>query len=218
MEKVVLEANERKNISKQSRKSLRNQSRVPGIFYSKHNEPISLDVSRQSINPLVFTSKTHLISLNLKGKDEFECVIKDVQFDPVSDEVVHFDLLGVTRGEKIEIEVPVQLKGSAIGVKEGGVIQHTMHKLEVECFPKDIPEHIEINISELKIGDSIHIKDLSFENISFLNPEDSIIVSVTHPKIEKEPEVVAEGEEIGKEITEPEVIGKGKDTEEENKE
>jgi len=216
MEKVVLEANERKNISKQSRKSLRNQSRVPGIFYSKHNEPISLDVSRQSINPLVFTSKTHLISLNLKGKDEFECVIKDV--DPVSDEVVHFDLLGVTRGEKIEIEVPVQLKGSAIGVKEGGVIQHTMHKLEVECFPKDIPEHIEINISELKIGDSIHIKDLSFENISFLNPEDSIIVSVTHPKIEKEPEVVAEGEEIGKEITEPEVIGKGKDTEEENKE
>ena len=218
MEKVVLEANERKNISKQSRKSLRNQSRVPGIFYSKHNEPISLDVSRQSINPLVFTSKTHLISLNLKGKDEFECVIKDVQFDPVSDEVVHFDLLGVTRGEKIEIEVPVQLKGSAVGVKEGGVIQHTMHKLEVECFPKDIPEHIEINISELKIGDSIHIKDLSFENISFLNPEDSIIVSVTHPKIEKEPEVVAEGEEIGKEITEPEVIGKGKDTEEENKE
>jgi large subunit ribosomal protein L25 len=222
MEKVILEANERKEIKKQNTKILRNQKRVPGIFYLKQSKPIVIDVSNQAIKPLVFTSQTHLISLKIDGHEDQECVLKDVQFDPVSDEVIHFDLIGITRGEKIEIEVPVQLIGSAIGVKEGGLLQHSLHKLEVECFPKDIPERLEVNISELKIGDTIHVKDLSFENVDILNPEDSIVVSVVHPKVEKEPVVVEEGAEVeaeAEEMKEPEVIGKGKAAaEEEEKE
>ena len=213
MEKVILEANERKEIKKQNTKILRNQKRVPGIFYLKQSKPIAIDVSNQAIKPLVFTSQTHLISLKIDGHEDQECVLKDVQFDPVSDEVIHFDLIGITRGEKIEIEVPVQLIGSAIGVKEGGLLQHSLHKLEVECLPKDIPERLEVNISELKIGDTIHVKDLSFENVDILNPENSIVVSVVHPKVEKEPVVVEEGAEVEaevKEMKEPEVIGKGK--------
>jgi large subunit ribosomal protein L25 len=213
MEKVILEANERKEIKKQNTKILRNQKRVPGIFYLKQSKPIAIDVSNQAIKPLVFTSQTHLISLKIDGHEDQECVLKDVQFDPVSDEVIHFDLIGITRGEKIEIEVPVQLIGSAIGVKEGGLLQHSLHKLEVECLPKDIPERLEVNISELKIGDTIHVKDLSFENVDILNPENSIVVSVVHPKVEKEPVVVEEGAEVeaeAEEMKEPEVIGKGK--------
>ena len=213
MEKVILEANERKEINKQNTKILRKQKRVPGIFYLKQSKPIAIDVSNQAIKPLVFTSQTHLISLKIDGHEDQECVLKDVQFDPVSDEVIHFDLIGITRGEKIEIEVPVQLIGSAIGVKEGGLLQHSLHKLEVECLPKDIPERLEVNISELKIGDTIHVKDLSFENVNILNPENSIVVSVVHPKVEKEPVVVEEGAEVeaeAEEMKEPEVIGKGK--------
>ena len=213
MEKVILEANERKEINKQNTKILRKQKRVPGIFYLKQSKPIAIDVSNQAIKPLVFTSQTHLISLKIDGHEDQECVLKDVQFDPVSDEVIHFDLIGITRGEKIEIEVPVQLIGSAIGVKEGGLLQHSLHKLEVECLPKDIPERLEVNISELKIGDTIHVKDLSFENVDILNPENSIVVSVVHPKVEKEPVVVEEGAEVeaeAEEMKEPEVIGKGK--------
>ena len=222
MEKVILEANERKEINKQNTKILRKQKRVPGIFYLKQSKPIAIDVSNQAIKPLVFTSQTHLISLKIDGHEDQECVLKDVQFDPVSDEVIHFDLIGITRGEKIEIEVPVQLIGSAIGVKEGGLLQHSLHKLEVECLPKDIPERLEVNISELKIGDTIHVKDLSFENVDILNPENSIVVSVVHPKVEKEPVVVEEGAEVeaeAEEMKEPEVIGKGKAAaEEEEKE
>ena len=222
MEKVILEANERKEINRQNTKSLRRQKRVPGIFYLKQSKPIAIDVSNQAIKPLVFTSQTHLISLKLDGHEDQECVLKDVQFDPVSDEVIHFDLIGITRGEKIEIEVPVQLIGSAIGVKEGGLLQHSLHKLEVECLPKDIPERLEVNISELKIGDTIHVKDLNFENVDILNLEDSIVVSVVHPKVEKEPVAVEEGAEIeaeAEEMKEPEVIGKGKAAaEEEEKE
>jgi len=211
MEKLVLEANERKEITKQYTKTLRRQKRIPGVFYLKQNNPIAIDVLGRAIQPLVFTSKTHLISLKIDGREDQECIMKDVQFDPVTDEIIHFDLIGITRGEKIEIEVPVQLIGSAAGIKEGGLLQHSLHKLDIECFPKDMPERLEINITDLKIGDAIHVKDLNFENITILNLEDAIVVSVVHPKVEKEPvtaeEGILEGEE---EIKEPEVIGKGK--------
>ena len=212
MEKVTLEANERKSISKSSRSDLRKNGRVPGIYYSKHSNPIPIDVLERTINPLVFTSKTHLISLKLEGHEELECIIRDVQFDPGTDRVIHIDLLGLTKGEKLQLEIPVQLKGTAVGIKEGGVLQHFLHKLDIECLPKDIPEHIEVDISALQIGDSIHIRDISMPDIEILNSEDSMIVMVSHQKVKEEEPAT---EEVVEEAAEPEVIGKGK-AEEEN--
>lgn len=219
MEKVIIKANERKAINKRSRNSLRNEGRVPGVLYGSRMEPIPIDVTRLKINPLVFTAKTNLISLKLDGHEEYECVIKDVQFDPVSDEVLHFDLIGLTRGEKIQLEVPIKLLGNAVGVKEGGLLQESMHKLSIECLPKDIPQLLELEVTELNIGDSIHVSDLNFENITILNPENTIVVSVVLPKVEIEVEEVEEGEELAEEegAAEPEVIGKGKESEEEEK-
>jgi large subunit ribosomal protein L25 len=217
MENVVLEANERKDTTKPSRKKLRREERIPGVFYSRHIDPIAIDVSSKALNPLVFTAKTNLISLKIEGHEDQECIIKDVQFDPLTDTITHFDLLGLTRGEKIQLEVPVQLTGSAIGVKEeGGVLQHVLHKLQIECLPKHIPEHLELDITNLQIGDSFHISDLSFENLTLLNPEDSMVVLVAHPKVKEEEEVVTEEEALGEEeMAEPEVISKGKAEEEE---
>ena len=220
MEKVVVEAKERKTINKRSRNILRNEGRVPGVLYGSRLEPIPIDVTRAVIHPLVFTAKTHLLSLKLDGHEEYDCIIKDVQFDPVSDEVVHFDLIGLTLDEKIQLEVPIQLLGSAVGVKEGGLLQESMHKLNVECLPKNIPQSLEIDVTELNIGDTIHVADLNFEHITIINPEDTIVVSVVLPKIEKEAEPDEEEEEFAEEegAVEPEVIGKGKESEEENKE
>lgn len=219
MEKVIIEANVRKTINKRSRNSLRNEGRVPGVLYGSRMETIPIDVTRLEINPLVFTAKTNLISLKLDGHEEYECIIKDVQFDPVTDEVLHFDLIGLTHGEKIQLEVPIRLLGNAVGVKEGGLLQESMHKLSIECLPKDIPQLLELEVTELNIGDSIHVADLNFENITILNPENTIVVSVVLPKVEKEVEEVEEGEELTDEegAAEPEVIGKGKESEEEEK-
>lgn len=211
MEKVVLEAKKRTQINKASRSALRKEGRVPAVFYSKHHEPMSIDVSERALHPLVFTSKTHLIALNLEGQEDLECIIKDVQFDPVTEKIVHVDLLGLKKGEKIQIEVPVQLVGTPIGIKEGGILQHTLHKLEIECLPINIPEHIEINVTDLKLGSAIHIAELKFENLEILNSPDSIVASVVHPKIEKEETPATEGEEA----KEPEVIAKGKAEEKE---
>ncbi len=218
METVTLEANERKDISKAARNRLRREGRVPGVFYSKHSDTISVDVLEKKIHPMVFSSKTHLISLKIEGQEELECIIKDIQFDPVTEEIVHFDLLGLTRGEMIQLEIPVQLLGNSVGVKEGGVLQHLLHKLNVECLPKHIPGQIEVDISELAIGDSTYVSDISIENLTLLNPSDAIVVTVSHQKvIEEEVEVTEELAEE-EETTEPEVIGKGKPEEEEEKE
>lgn len=219
METVTLEANERKDITKATRNALKREGRVPGVYYSKHSDTISIDVLGKKIHPMVFTSKANLISLKIEGQEEMECIIKDIQFDPVTDEIVHFDLLGLTRGEKIQLEIPVRLTGNSIGVKEeGGVLQHLLHKLDVECLPKHIPESIEVDISELAIGDSIQVSDLSIEDLVLLNPGDAIVVTVSHQRVvEEEVEVTDELAE-DEEIAEPEVIGKGKPEEEEEKE
>ena len=220
MEKVIIEAKERKTINKQSRNSLRNEGRVPGVLYGSRMETIPIDVTRAAIHPVVFTAKTNLISLKIDGHEEYECVVKDIQFDPVSEKVLQFDLIRLTRGEKIQLDVPVRLLGSAVGVKEGGLLQESLHKLNIECLPINIPQSLEIDVTDLNVGDSIHVADLSFEHITILNPEGTIVVSVVLPKVEKEVEPAEEGEEIAEEegAAEPEVIGKGKESEEENKE
>jgi large subunit ribosomal protein L25 len=212
MEKVVIEAQKRDKIDKPSRSALRKEGKVPAIFYSKHHEPLPVQFSERAIHPLVFTSKTSLISLNVEGHEELDCIIKDVQFDPVSEKIVHIDLLGLKKGEKIQIEVPVQLLGNPIGIKEGGILQHTLHKVEIECLPADIPEHLEIDVANLKLGQAIHAGDLKFDNFVILNSPESIIAAVTHPKVEKEAPVAGETAAVA----EPEVIAKGKPQEKED--
>ena len=189
MEKVVLNANERKTITKPALNAVRNNKRVPGTFYLKNTKPVSIDVLEKELNPLVFTAETHLISLKVEGYDEHDCIIKDVQFDPVTDRVVHFDLLGLVKGEMFHLEVPVKFHGSAIGIKEGGILQQVLHKLEIECLPKDIPQHLDVDVTDIKLGAAIHAGDLKFEKITILTPEDAVVVTVTHPKVEKEPVV-----------------------------
>jgi large subunit ribosomal protein L25 len=207
MKKVVIEAQKRDKIDKASRSALRKEGKVPAIFYSKHHEPLPVQFSERAIHPLVFTSKTSLITLNVEGHEELDCIIKEVQFDPVTEKIVHIDLLGLKKGEKIQIEVPVKLIGNAIGIKEGGILQHTLHKVEIECLPSDIPEHLEIDVANLKLGQAIHAGDLKFDNFILLNSPEAIIAAVTHPKVEQVAEPVA-GEVA--ETTEPEVIAKGK--------
>ncbi|MBA4251521.1 MAG: 50S ribosomal protein L25 [Chlorobiaceae bacterium] len=207
METIQLNANLREKGKKSILTELRRNGKVPGVFYSKTVEPINIFLEENSINPLVFTSDTHLINLKLNDNTERQCFLKTVQFDPVSDKVIHFDLQGIVQGEKIQIEIPVVLEGTAIGVRDGGLLVQFLHKIEIECLPNEIPENIEINVAELKIGNSVHVEDLKFEQFEILTPADRVIVAVTPPKGIKE----ADGTVLDEKRTEPEVISKGKD-------
>lgn len=207
MTEKILKAKKREISTKGAINQLRKDGFVPGIFYSKGKDQITFAVEEIVLNKYVFTSKTNILQLTFEGEEGIGCIIKDIQFDPVTDKVVHIDLLGVTLGQILQLDVPIRFVGSAIGVKEGGILQEQLHKLEVECLPRHIPEHLEIDVTELNIGDSINVRDLEFENVTILNSANANVVSVVAPKSEEE----VETDEIdGDEPVQPEVITKGK--------
>lgn len=194
---------------------LRKKGYVPAVYYAHGEENIFLAVPENKIKPLVFSSETYLINLEIEGVGTKTCILKEFQLDPVTDKIVHVDFHGLKAGEKVTVEVAVHLIGTPIGVKEGGLLQHSLHKIEVECLPTEIPEKIDIDVSNLKIGDSIHVKDLNIPGIRFVENPEATIVTVIHKALHREEEVAAEAPAAEK--SEPEVIQKGKKTEEEEK-
>lgn len=216
MAELSLNATKREISTKGTLNQMRKEGVVPCIYYSKGNDPIVFSSLEIDLNPLVFTSDTHLIHLKINDQEQLDCIVKDVQFDPVTDRIVHIDFLGIVYGQVLQIQVPVALKGSPEGVKQGGLLQQYMHKLEVECLPKNIPDHLDIDVTALNVGDTIHVRDLEFENVKILTTQDAAVVAVTVTKVVVEEEEVVE-EAVDAEAAEPEVIGKGKTEEEEEK-
>lgn len=217
MAEISLNAKKREISTKGTLNQLRKEGHIPCVYYSKGKDPISFTSTEIDLNPLVFTSDTNLIHLKIDDMEQLDCIIKDVQFDPVTDRIVHIDFMGITYGQLLQLQVPVAVVGTAEGVKQGGLLQHYMHKLEVECLPRHIPEHLEIDVTELNVGDTIHVRDLEYENIKILNAEDAAVVAVTVTRVTVEEEEVEE-EAVEAEAAEPEVIGKGKADEEEAEE
>jgi large subunit ribosomal protein L25 len=137
----------------------------------------------------------------------------EIQRDPVRGDILHVDFHQISLTKKLTIQVPIHLVGTALGVADGGILQHALRDVEIECLPTAIPEKIEVDVSHLKIGDSVHVGDIKVENAEVLSDPKSSIVSVVPPTVFKEPEVAAPVTE-----EEPEVIGEKKEEEEEKKE
>lgn len=214
MSEILVNGNKRTLSTKGAVNQMRRDGNVPGIFYTKGVEPIPVSVSEKELKPIVFTSETHIINLKIDNGEEYKSILKNVQFDPVTDRVVHFDFLGISADQEIEIDVPIMFEGQAKGVKEGGIVQQTLHKVTVSCLPADIPQHISINVANLALGDSIHVRDLVIDKVKFLQNPDVIIVSVVVPRAAIEATKLEAVE--GDEKAEPEIITKGKQTEEED--
>ncbi|MCK9407684.1 MAG: 50S ribosomal protein L25 [Bacteroidetes bacterium] len=214
MSEVVLNATVRQETGKAANR-LRKDDKIPGIYYSRGEENINVSATPLSMKPLIYTTNTHLISLKLDNGVSKICILRDVQFDPITDRPVHFDLQGIKENEELTVQIPVVLLGSPKGVKDGGTLQFIMHKVRVACLPKYIPEHIELNVAELGMNDSIHIRDIKIDNVKILDNESAAVVAVVPPTIIKE-EVAAPGATPDAAATavtavaEPEVIAKGK--------
>ncbi len=183
MSEVVLKAKKRQTGKRNSAK-LRREGLVPGVFYAKGIEPIPIVAEYKPFKPIVHTSETKIIRLEIEGEQkDYKCVLQEVQMDPLKDTISHFDLQGIAEGSKLHVEVPIVLQGQSIGVREGGTLQHSISKVKVKCLPEKIPTHFKIDISNLKIGKAIHIMDIQSEGIEFeLSPE-TVIVACIAPRI-----------------------------------
>jgi large subunit ribosomal protein L25 len=188
---------------------------IPGIFYGHGVDNINIAAKELDLKPFIYTSESHVIDLAIEGENnKFSCIIKDVQFDPVKYKPIHFDLIALNAEETINLEIPVHLVGTPTGVREeGGLLQHFLHKLEIECLPKYIPSNIELNVENLHINESIKVGDIKLDNIKILNDESASVVGVVPPQVQKE-ETPAEGLAT-EETKEPEVVAKGKKDKEE---
>jgi large subunit ribosomal protein L25 len=188
----------KRETGKQVSKRYRRDGFVPGIFYFEGNS-IPILTKPNALKPIVFTSATRIINLEIEGENEpRECVLKDVTFDPITDLVRHFDLLGIESGHLITVEVPIKLKGQSIGVRLGGLLQHIVRHVAIKCVPTELPEHIELDITNLKVGDSLMLKDAGLTNIHFEVPLETVVCSVVPPRVGEEPKAPGakvEGEE-----------------------
>ncbi len=212
MSELILKAEKRSGFKRSTSRQMRNNGYVPGIYYINGGENIAIKATELSLRPVVFTDESHVINLEVEGEPKpFSCILKDVQFDPITSRLIHFDLLGLKAGEMINLEIPVALTGNAPGVKDGGILQHILHKLEVKCLPQNIPSHIEIDINALSIGDAVKVGDIKIDNVEILNDANATVVSVVQPAAAETTEETAPTEEG---TAEPEVITKGKKEEE----
>ncbi len=204
---ATLHARPRSERGKTAARALRREGRVPAVIYGHGEETRSLSVDSLELEKLLssITVENTLIELSIEGGDSTRALIREVQWHPYKPQVLHLDFYQVHAGEKIHLPVPVRLHGTPLGVREdGGVLQQVLHDLEVECLPRDIPEAIDVDVSELRIGDSVHVRDVSVPNVRILNDEDLTICSVTPPTMVALPEETEEGEGVGD--VEPELI------------
>jgi len=201
MEKITIKGFKREEIGKQAVKRLRREGFLPAIVYGKDvNLPIKIPHSELKILKAHHFSETVLIEILLDNSDKIECIIKDVQFHPLTEEVIHLDFMKVSLKEMVRVKVPVEIKGEE-NIKEA-VVEQMLWELEIEAFPLEIPEKIVVDISSLNIGDSFHVKDLNLgEKIKIVTDPEETIVTV----LAKE-EVAVEEETTTEEEKEPEVI------------
>ncbi len=166
----------RENVGKKDARRHRTQGLVPCVLYGG-KEQVHFNLDEKAFGKLIFTPDTYLVNLSLGGK-AYRAILKDVQYHPVSDSVLHVDFLEVTDGKPIVTSLPILFEGTAKGVLRGGKLVKKLRKLKVKGLVADLPDVIQIDISKLNVAQSILIRDMKHPKMRFLDPENSVIVSV----------------------------------------
>jgi large subunit ribosomal protein L25 len=194
MSEHVLQAESREITGKEHAKKMRQAGKVPGVFYAHNEKSMPILFDEREIMKTLTSSESGLIDIQIGGEKARKAIIKEVQTDPIKNYLVHVDVMGVSLEEKITVSVPIHIIGEAVGVKDqGGILHNYIREVEVSCLPLDIPEYVEVEVSELNMGDSIQLSSLTFEKASIVGDLDQPIVSVLAPRVVIE-EVVEEEE------------------------
>ncbi|KAA3619415.1 MAG: 50S ribosomal protein L25 [Calditrichaeota bacterium] len=197
MSEAKLSAVIRTESGKKVAKALRRSDEIPAIYYIHGQESLALSIEKKNFLTS-YKSDAQVITLDIKKGKKLPSIIRDVQWDPVTDEPLHVDFMGVKMDEKVTSTVPIQLVGEPIGVKEqGGILQFILRQVDIEALPMDIPESFKIDVSELNLHDSLNVSALEFENGEIITDDQSVVVSITAPKL-----VVEEDEEEAEETEE----------------
>ncbi len=211
MKKIEFIGRLREKTGKGGARQTRREGFIPAVLYGPGYEPLPIKVERKSTEKIINQLHAHNVMGDLKisdGKEEkIKVILKDIQFDEITGEILHLDFYRVRMDKPVVMEVPINLVGESPGVKKGGILEHELREIEIEVLPANIPEKIDIDISNLDIGDSLLVKDIEVgEGIKILEDEEKVVISILAPKVveeeEKEEEVEAEPEVISEEKAE----------------
>jgi len=219
MASAQLSATTRDNGGKGVARKLRIAGRVPAIVYGHGREPQALSIDTRELERLLdrISAESTVIDLDIGGKPA-RTLIREIQRHPFKRQILHVDFQELVAGEKISVSIPIVLIGVPDGVRmDGGILDQTMRELEIEVDPSNIPNHVEVDVTKLTIGSSVHVRDMTLpEGVEVLDDEDASVCVVSAPRAVIEETPVAEGE--AEAVAEPEVIRAKKPDEEESSE
>lgn len=211
---IIIRATVRNGRGKNDAGRARREGLVPVTIYGGEGEPVAAAAPLRELAAILRSDAGHnaIFTIDVEGVGASEVMFHDRQIDPVRGRLVHADLRRLVRGQKIEVTVPIHLLGEPVGVsEEGGLLEHILREVEVRCEPRNIPDSIDLDVSNMRVHDVLHVSDIPpNENIEILEPPDSVIATVGI--VREEPTEAPAAEETP---AEPEVIGKGKKEEDE---
>lgn len=201
MKSVSISAEKRVDLGKKEAKTLRAAGKVPCVIYGGESVQ-HVSASEIAFNNLVYTPNVYAVAIDIEGT-VVKALIKDIQFHPVTDRIIHIDFIELIPGKEVNTEIPVMINGNAIGVRNGGKLRKTMRKLSVRSTPENLPDAITLDISEMKIGDKIYVRDLDATNFDILTSGNAVVVAVkTARNVIEEDDEAAEGSAEGAEGSE----------------
>ena len=196
MQSITIKGTKRESVGKRETKALRNAEKVPCVIYGGGNT-IHFSAEEKAFKKLVYTPNVYTATIELEGEKTMSAILQDIQFHPVSDKILHIDFYQLFDDKETTMTIPVKLVGNAPGVMAGGNLRFTNRKLKVKALPANLPDFIEGDISELKIGDKLFLKTLANDKFSFLHPENMVVAQVRRSRVtveeEEEEEEGAEG-------------------------
>ena len=194
MKTLAISANLRKGTGKADSKALRNQGNVPCVLYGGEKQ-VCFYAHENDFRNLVYTPDVFIVELDIEG-EKYKAVMQDLQFHPVTDNLLHIDFLEVFDDKEVTVTIPVHLTGNSVGIRNGGILSFRRRKIITRAIPANLPDYIEVDIEDIGIGQSVYIKDLRVDEYTFLAPDNAVVVGVrTARNVIEETEAEGEGEE-----------------------
>ena len=204
MKSITIKGSQRESVGKVATKALRNAGQVPCVIYGG-DTPMHFSAPELAFSKLVYTSKAHTVVVALDSGEKLEAVLQDIQFHPVTDRILHIDFYQLFSDKPIAMNIPVNIIGQSIGVKMGGNLQKNQRKLRIKALPTNLPDFIEIDITDLKIGERVYLREILNDSYSFLQPESTVVCQIRRARaalVEATLEGEGEDSEEGTDTTE----------------
>ena len=176
MKSITIKGSERESVGKVATKALRNAGAVPCVLYGG-NQPVHFSADEKAFKALVYTPNAHTVVIDL-GEKTFNAVLQDIQVHPVSDRILHIDFFQLNESKEITMEVPVKIVGTSPGVLLGGDLRLNQRRLKVKALPKNLPDYVEANISELQMGNKLYVTKVVANNFKLMHPDNTVICQV----------------------------------------